>query len=456
MGRRESSSFGNVTKLVKTTGVRATALVPAYNTYVFQLDFSNSGNYLLWCRYSGTPATLSYSGPSGSGTITPGPPDSDNYFHFNLTGGEYQFSAAADGDSPIYIDWDLLLLNGVGQNLSQSPSLSTPPVTIAAGSAYLPSPTGATASAFPSASAIPVVLPSSSVGAAPSLLGVTAAAPTIQAIAPSEALALVNSDVSPVGRPNLDAEHIEVVGPTIPGGSFPLAYASNGLPPGYATHGAEEQRGEDASLESVDSALKQDLDARRRADETALARSVWVDRLLSLVTSQSTKPPENAYVSSPEAGAAMRVETSEPVVGTASEEGAGPGSTLGRAACLIPLAALAIRYRFRTRLLPAAIAFNEALPPSRHQADDSLSRRRDDRPRWQRDLSDNGSGLTREPVPATPAASCGGERRDGLRGIDHRFIEKIAREKRERRNGPASIRFRTRADATRVATGAAG
>ena len=45
------------------------------------MALSLSGNYVLWCRYTGDAISLSYRDSGGETTITPGAPGAIKYFH---------------------------------------------------------------------------------------------------------------------------------------------------------------------------------------------------------------------------------------------------------------------------------------------------------------------------------------------------------------------------------------
>jgi hypothetical protein len=186
--------LGNVTAAVTTTGARATATLAPGETVVFEASLSISGDFLLWCRFEGTSVQLQYVGPDGSGTIPHGAPGQPAIIPLPLEAGNYQIMVTAPADSGVFIDWELIIANGVGQTPAVAPSL------VASAQAIAPMSAPGLSSTQPqpqSQSAPAVVISAQNSGAPASLPGF--------GFVPEPTL---------VGRPTLDSEPGDNPGPS--------------------------------------------------------------------------------------------------------------------------------------------------------------------------------------------------------------------------------------------------
>ncbi len=186
--------LGNVTAAVTTTGARSTATIEPGQTGVFDISLSISGNFLLWCRYEGASVELQYVGPDDTGTIPHGASGQPAIIPLTLEAGNYQLLVTAPGDSGVFIDWDLIVANGVGQTPAEAPSL------VASAQAIAPMSASGLSSTQPqpqSQSAPAVVINAQNIGAPASLPGF--------GFVPEPTL---------VGRPTLDSEPSDNPGPS--------------------------------------------------------------------------------------------------------------------------------------------------------------------------------------------------------------------------------------------------
>lgn len=100
---------------VSAEGVRATGWVEPAGGIGFHLVLEVSGDYVLWFRHAGGEVVLKAETPEGLATLHPGPAGPFESFALPLKAGEYLITAEAVGNQVAFIDWNLLLANGMGQ-----------------------------------------------------------------------------------------------------------------------------------------------------------------------------------------------------------------------------------------------------------------------------------------------------------------------------------------------------
>ena len=246
--------LGEVSRALAIEGVEVVAPIPSHGSITFKFAAEAAGDYLLKVRYIGEGLTLEARGPSGSSSITPGPPGPFETIALPLQAATYEITATATGDEDVFVDWELLLNSGVGQAASQGSTL-----VVASTAIPLPTPPGPAA---PS--------PSPSV-TTPSTDWAPAVSPSMVAVGG------LAGRVEPV-------QALTPVGPTTPGGELAMAYAGDGLPDGIlaslapAAPGAEAPTSDDPSP-STTPLLTLEMLGDARPDEDALALPSWLHRL---------------------------------------------------------------------------------------------------------------------------------------------------------------------------------
>ena len=246
--------LGEVSRALAIKGVEVTAPIPSHTSITFKFGAEAAGDYLLKVRYVGEGLTLEAQGPSGSASITPGPPGPFATVALPLQAATYEITASATGDQDVFVDWELLLNSGVGQAASQASTL-----VVASTSIPLP-PSPGPASPSPS--------PSST---APSADWTPAVSPSMVAVG------------GLVGRVE-PGQAITPVGPTGPDGEVALASAGDGIPDGILSSLASA-----ASLAEVPTSgdlstpttplLTLEMLGDARPDLEALAVPSWLNRL---------------------------------------------------------------------------------------------------------------------------------------------------------------------------------
>jgi hypothetical protein len=325
------------------TGIKAVAWIPAGGKASYRLTLDREADFVLWCRYTGDHVALIVNGPAGEATIIPKGPGPPEAFRLPLEAGEYVLTAVSTGTKSIYIDWDLILDNGVGQTAAIA--LPVAPTTGIGGIAPL------------GAAFAPAAAPATVVG------GAIPSAPPLPAIPASPVgLSLLPEPVL-IGRPTAFDAHVDVVGPVVAGGAASLADAGSGLSPGVFMPRAS---GEPAAALQMNSAEnRSDAEARSaQADSAALAATEWVERVVASVGWRPSGESGPAIEQSNARGGVQLLETSsrpaEPVENGKQpiQEGSAP------IVWLIPVVALAARYRSRLVKQAASAAGSGAPRPT--------------------------------------------------------------------------------------------
>jgi hypothetical protein len=377
--------LGNVTAAVTTTGARSTATMKPGQTGIFDVSLSISGKFLLWCRYEGTSVDLQYVGPDGAWTIPHGASGEAKVIPLTLEAGNYQLMVTAPRDSGVFIDWDLIVANGVGQTPAEFPRL------VDAVQAMGPM----------SASGISATPPqSSSQLSAPVSVGVGVNVPG----APASALGLaLVVEPTLVGRPTLDSEPTDATGPS----TNPVVITMR------SSEGAKAQSVNGAIVEGM--GILNDPEADRAA--VAGARIALVDWLASLNSRAYLNPQQGARDLTAGTGESALEASSVAAMSLADGSSADAprdpatrdGSLVKHAGWLIPVAIVAVQRRFdpgSSRRIPKRLSSwiksNQQLwkTPSMRPSRAGFSTWRKStnvswknptmKPRWQRDRVTNG------------------------------------------------------------------
>ncbi len=115
-------NLGTVTRDAAAAGIEVTAQIPAHSSVTFEFDVQTPANYTLLVRHVGNGLTLTATGPTGSGSVDPGPAGPFESLPLSLGANHYSITAAANGDEAVFVDWELLLNNGVGQSAATAPA----------------------------------------------------------------------------------------------------------------------------------------------------------------------------------------------------------------------------------------------------------------------------------------------------------------------------------------------
>jgi hypothetical protein len=294
-------------------------------------------NYTLWCRYTGDHIALVVNGPAGEAELTPQGGGQFHDYHFKFEAGSYTITAVADGAEPVYIDWDLILDNGVGQ----SAAVSLVSVPVNDGIAPL------------------LVSSSPNVTLSPDSSGTGPRSP----LPFSTGLSLI-PEGKPLGMPTSSTDHVSVVGPVVEEGSAALANAGVDLGLAFyptATHDAAERSdGRPAEIRSDEDFETAETDA------VALASTAWIDWLTAFVRDgilgenpRTTREPIPAEVAStPKPADLIESSIDRDLLPPSLEEGMG-------VAWMIPVALLATRTRhiLKIRALPTRYSKPASIPP---------------------------------------------------------------------------------------------
>jgi hypothetical protein len=154
--------LGVVTADDAAGGVQATAKIVASGSVGFQFSLAVGGDYILLFRHTGGDVVLLADTPGGAATIHPGPAGPFQAFALPLPMGDYLITATADGGRAAFIDWELVLANGVGQapaalvgyELSNDAGVSQVPVAPSSPTLSLSMATGAGPTSISTSSAV--------------------------------------------------------------------------------------------------------------------------------------------------------------------------------------------------------------------------------------------------------------------------------------------------------------
>jgi hypothetical protein len=127
----EVRDLGSVTPSAAVAGVQATANVPATSSVAFQFSIQLGGEYRLLVRHTGDDLSLVAATPAGTATLDAGQPGPFHQILLDLVPGTYQVTATAAGSEPVFVDWELVLYNGVSQSASLVVALGSASTTAA-------------------------------------------------------------------------------------------------------------------------------------------------------------------------------------------------------------------------------------------------------------------------------------------------------------------------------------
>jgi hypothetical protein len=143
-----------------STGAGSASPIPAGGAVTFRYVVTFEASYILWCRYVGGDVIVSGSGPDGAFVINPGQPGALAKFSLTLKPGIYLLTPTVLGSETAFIDWDLILANGVGQ----APALNLQLVASPGATTDMAGPGGATYSNQPTTPLGPQSTPATALG----------------------------------------------------------------------------------------------------------------------------------------------------------------------------------------------------------------------------------------------------------------------------------------------------
>ena len=108
--------LGTVTGSAATSGVEATAMIAAQSSVTFRFNLRDAGDYTLLVRHAGEGLTLEARTPAGIAAVDPGVAGPFQVVPLRLDSATYEITASARSERSVYVDWELLLTNGVGQS----------------------------------------------------------------------------------------------------------------------------------------------------------------------------------------------------------------------------------------------------------------------------------------------------------------------------------------------------
>lgn len=108
--------MGVLPPAASTAPIKATAWIAPRESVTFRFEATFAADYTLFFRYLGDRVALSARTPGGTVEIPHGPAGPFSAVPLSLAPGEYFVTALAEGQESIFVDWDLVLSNGVGQD----------------------------------------------------------------------------------------------------------------------------------------------------------------------------------------------------------------------------------------------------------------------------------------------------------------------------------------------------
>ncbi len=108
--------LGLVGPQLAETGLRATATISEGSSVAFRLVLKQGGDFVLFFKHEGPAGvTLKAQTPGGEANLDPGPAGSFEAVRLQLPAGEYVLTPSNTGPGSLFVDWDLVLANGIGQ-----------------------------------------------------------------------------------------------------------------------------------------------------------------------------------------------------------------------------------------------------------------------------------------------------------------------------------------------------
>ncbi|WP_244884894.1 hypothetical protein [Singulisphaera acidiphila] len=222
--------LGDLPPAASTAPIKATAWIAPSESVTFRFEATFAADYILFFRYLGDRVALSARTPGGTVEIPHGPAGPFSAVPLSLAPGEYFVTALAEGQESIFVDWDLVLSNGVGQDTAVNLAVADTTATLAAPARAI-APNPSPASPIGSVSSVHAdETPESPVLAAPPSLG--------------QGLTLGLGGTL-IGRPVPDAQRVPAVGPGVRGGTVALASVGEDLLTGinYGRAAPEQNNG---------------------------------------------------------------------------------------------------------------------------------------------------------------------------------------------------------------------
>jgi hypothetical protein len=252
--RGEIHDYGEISPALAAKGIGAAGWIRPGGQISFRMTLGTEANYVLWCAYTGDHVALIVNGPAGRAELSPQGGGQFHDYHFKLEAGTYTITALADGSDRVYIDWDLLLDNGVGQ--SEAVRLVSVPVN----DEIAPLPVSSTSTLSQS--------PGSPNTGPPSPLPF------------STGLSLI-PEGTPLGMPTSTTDQFSVVGPVVEEGSVALADA--GMELGLASYTSTARAKTESSTPPPAEMRSAEDFLASETDGAALASTAWIDWLATLV-----------------------------------------------------------------------------------------------------------------------------------------------------------------------------
>ena len=132
--------LGLVGPQLAETGLRATATISEGSSVAFRLVLKQGGDFVLFFKHEGPAGvTLKAQTPGGEADLDPGPAGSFEAARLQLPAGEYVLTPSNTGPGSLFVDWDLVLANGIGQEPAAMLRL-TDATPVAPSSALAPTP----------------------------------------------------------------------------------------------------------------------------------------------------------------------------------------------------------------------------------------------------------------------------------------------------------------------------
>ncbi|WP_406694331.1 hypothetical protein V5E97_24970 [Singulisphaera sp. Ch08] len=272
--------LGDLPPAASTQPIKATAWIAPGESVTFRFVATFAADYTLYFRYLGDQVQLNAVTPGGTVEIAHGPAGPYTAVPLSLAPGEYFVTAVANGDGPVFVDWDLVLSNGVGQATALNLQLLDD-------------------------SATPVMV----VNSAPERLHdlVSLATSTEIPLAPATTASTQATQLTLglggtlSGRPVADLHWVAAVGPADRGRTVSLASLGEDILPGINYGRLAQDQGDEAVAQPTNGALVITTQVDDLPTQAQLPKTLsWMERMAMIVASWAEPTsPENSGQAEP-------------------------------------------------------------------------------------------------------------------------------------------------------------